>query len=210
MSTPKLKFNQTRQYAISFSLGGTGLSTVEYEDFGRCYETPIFNANSITRNLTRSTTTDTFTEWEFARIFMEDSDLNSKIDILISYAYDDYSTSSSTDKENWKKIFFSTIFADLTLNDFTQKSINYDNYDGNVEYDEYNYRFSLDTEDITHHTGGRALATPLNVTHGQTFQVSLSFEQTLDDIADVPPIVSANVQPLNDEAEGLNNEMEML
>lgn len=163
MSTPKLKFNPTRQYAINFSLGGTGLSTVEYEDFGRCYETPIFNANSITRNFTRSATANTFTEWEFARIFMEDSDLNSKIDILISYAYDDYSTSVSTDKEYWKKIFFSTIFADLTLNDFTQKSINYDNYDGNVEYDEYNYRFSLDTEDVTHHTGGRALATPLNV-----------------------------------------------
>ena len=43
------------------------------------------------------------------------------------------------------------------------------------------------------------LATPLNVTQGQTFQVSLSFEQTLDDIVDVPPVVSANVQALNDE-----------
>ena len=44
------------------------------------------------------------------------------------------------------------------------------------------------------------LATPLTVTQGQTFQVSLSFEQTLDDIVDVPPVVSANVQALNDEA----------
>ena len=43
------------------------------------------------------------------------------------------------------------------------------------------------------------LATPLNVTQGQTFQVSLSFEQTLDDIVDVPPVVSANVQALNDD-----------
>ena len=163
MSTPKLKFNQARQYAISFNLGGTGLSTVDYEDFGRCYETPIFNANSITRNFTRSATTNTFKEWEFARIFMEDDDLNSKIDILISYATDDYVTTVSTDKENWKKIFFSTIFADLTLEDFSQESINYDNYDGNVEYDEYNYRFSLNTEDIIHSSGGLALATPSDV-----------------------------------------------
>ena len=163
MSTPKLKFNQSRQYAISFNLGGTGVSGVEYEDFGRCYETPLFNANSITRNFTRSTTTNTFTEWEFARIFMEDSDLNSKIDILISYDSDDYSTSVETKKDNWKTIFFSTVFADLTLEDFSQESINYDNYEGNVEYDEYNYRFSLNSEDIMHYTGRLSLATPSNI-----------------------------------------------
>ena len=50
------------------------------------------------------------------------------------------------------------------------------------------------------------LATPLNVTQGQTFQVSLSFEQTLDDIVDVPPVVSASVQALNDEPEVLNDD----
>lgn len=52
------------------------------------------------------------------------------------------------------------------------------------------------------------LATPLNVTQGQTFQVSLTFEQTLDDIVDVPPVVSASadVQALNDESEVLNDD----
>ena len=50
------------------------------------------------------------------------------------------------------------------------------------------------------------LATPLTVTQGQTFQVSLSFEQTLDDIVDVPPVVSANVQALNDEPGVLNDD----
>ena len=54
------------------------------------------------------------------------------------------------------------------------------------------------------------LATPLTVTQGQTFQVSLSFEQTLDDIVDVPPVVSANVQALNYEPEALNDEAEVL
>lgn len=50
------------------------------------------------------------------------------------------------------------------------------------------------------------LATPLNVTQGQTFQVSLSFEQTLDDIVDVPPVVNASVQALNDGVEVLNDD----
>lgn len=54
------------------------------------------------------------------------------------------------------------------------------------------------------------LATSLNVTQGQTFQVSLSFEQTLDDIVDVPPVVNASVQALNDDAEVLNDETTVL
>lgn len=54
------------------------------------------------------------------------------------------------------------------------------------------------------------LATPLTVTQGQTFQVSLSFEQTLDDIVDVPPVVNASVQALNDEPKALSDETEVL
>ena len=54
------------------------------------------------------------------------------------------------------------------------------------------------------------LTAPLNVTQGQTFQVSLSFEQTLEDIVDVPPVVSANVQALNNEPEVLNDETTVL
>lgn len=54
------------------------------------------------------------------------------------------------------------------------------------------------------------LAAPLTVTQGQTFQVSLSFEQTLDDIVDVPPVVNASVQALNDEPEALNDETAVL
>lgn len=64
-------------------------------------------------------------------------------------------------------------------------------------------------EDVRILFAREVLATPLNVTQGQTFQVSLSFEQTLDDIVDVPPVVSANVQALNDD-EMLNDETEVL
>ena len=64
-------------------------------------------------------------------------------------------------------------------------------------------------EDVRILFAREVLATPLNVSQGQTFQVSLSFEQTLDDIVDVPPVVSANVQALNDD-EILNDETEVL
>lgn len=72
-------------------------------------------------------------------------------------------------------------------------------------------------EDVRILFAREVLTTPLNVTQGQTFQVSLSFEQTLDDIVDVPPVVSANVQALNyepealsDGSEALNDEIEVL
>lgn len=65
-------------------------------------------------------------------------------------------------------------------------------------------------EDVRILFAREVLATPLNVTQGQTFQVSLSFEQTLDDIVDVPPVVTASVQALNDDAEVLNDETEVL
>lgn len=54
------------------------------------------------------------------------------------------------------------------------------------------------------------LTAPLNVTQGQTFQVSLSFEQTLDDIVDVPPVVNADAQALNDDVAVLNDETRVL
>ena len=65
-------------------------------------------------------------------------------------------------------------------------------------------------EDVRILFAREVLATPLTVTQGQTFQVSLSFEQTLEDIVDVPPVVSANVQALNDEPEVLNDETTVL
>lgn len=165
IATPKLKFNPNKENAISFSLV-TSASYVEYEDFNRCYESPIMNANSITRQyVTRQFTQDgassAFTQWEFARVFMEDQEMQSKIDILISYAHNDFWTSIGTPKENWfDTIFFSTVFADLTLDDFTQESIDYDNYEGNIEYDEHNFRFSFDTNYLMHYTNGLVLASP--------------------------------------------------
>lgn len=160
--TPQLLYNENWKYAIKFSLGETATYT-PYEDYQQCYETPLLNANAITRLFVANNQIQhRFSEWEFARIYMEDDDPNNKcdIDILFSYAEDNYST-VATPKEQWgTDIFFSQIFASLKLTDFNRESVDYDNYDGNVEYDEYNYPFKLESDNLAHQTGGYALASP--------------------------------------------------
>ena len=101
---------------------------------------------------------------------MEDEDLQSKIDICIGYDYDDIDTNVTTPKAEWSKgIFFSTIFANLSLEDFSRKSVDYSNYDGDVEYDEYNYPFHMDSEYVKQSTGGNALASPDTNTDKYTY-----------------------------------------
>ena len=41
---------------------------------------------------------------------------------------------------------FTLYYADLTLDDFIQESVDYSNYDNNIEYDEHNLRFKIDTD----------------------------------------------------------------
>ena len=160
-STPKLYYDNIKKYAISFNLAESS-TYVPYEDYQKCYETPLLNANAITRSFVGNNLIEhRFSEWEFARLYIEDDELQSKIDILFSYDDNDNTTNVSTNKANWgNNIFFSQIFADLTLNDFSQESVDYDNYKGNVEYDEHNYCFNMDSEYIMHYTGGNALASP--------------------------------------------------
>ena len=148
-STPKLYYNNVRKYAISFNLAESS-TYIPYEDYHETRDLKIRNDLIEHR----------FSEWEFARLYIEDDELQSKIDILFSYADNAYSN-VNTAKSSWdENIFFSQIFADLTLNDFSRDSVDYDNYEGNVEYDEYNYHFNMDSEYIMHYTGGNALASP--------------------------------------------------
>lgn len=159
--TPQLFYSEKKKYAIKFTLN-VEESYVPYEDFRRCYETPIFNANMITRTyLIDPHIKNSFNEWEFARIFMLDDDNSSNVDICFSYDYDDYTTNTQTYKNDWKSnVFFSTIFADLKLSDFNTNSVDYDNYDANVEFDEHNFPFRLESESMMHNSAGINIASP--------------------------------------------------
>ena len=157
--SPELLFDETKKYAINFNIA-TEEYYVAYEDYQRCLETPLIDANYVTRLLLSDyTLQNRFSEWEFARIFMEDPDKTSKIDILTSNS----STSNipaTQKKDNWdRSIFFNQIFADLTLDDFKHTSVDYNNYDGNLEYDEHNYRFKYETDNNYNYQAGEVIAT---------------------------------------------------
>lgn len=161
--TPKLKYssNNDMKCAIKFELSEQQNYT-PYEDYGHCFATPILNANYITRMLTQNQNViNAFEEWEFCRLWMEDKDLDSTIDICFAYDYDNYKTGTGTKQENWPtSIFFSQTLCDLTLKDFSQESIDYDNYTANVEYDENNFRLKYDTN--MYNMDRTILTTPLS------------------------------------------------
>lgn len=145
-TTPEVYFNNDKGYALLFNVG-TAEDYVSYEDYKRCFETQLLDGNQLTNFLLATNVNKKFSEWEFVRLWMEDSDKASKIDICISYNEDDSLVQVGQPKQNWPaKTFFNTVLADLTLNDFQQISVDYDNYNGMVEPDEYNYRFDI-TED---------------------------------------------------------------
>ena len=166
--TPILYYKENKKYAIRFGIN-TALRFVEYEDYQKCFETPLLNANSITRTFVANDLIQhRFSEWEFARVYMLDESLKSKVDICISYA-DDATSGVSTKKPNWdKKIFFNQIFVVILLSDFSTESVDYDNYDALVEFDEHNYRFKMESEYVMHYTGGVVVAIPSddNYTYG--------------------------------------------
>lgn len=159
-TTPKLKYSTKMKSAIQFELSKVD-NFINYEDYDRCFATPLFNANSITKTLVQNANVkNEFEEWEYCRLWMEDDDLAANIDICFGYDYDDYDTNVNTKQSNWKKsLFFSQTLSNLNIKDFSQDSIDYDNYNGNVEYDENNFRFKFD-ERIFNDTS-ITIATPL-------------------------------------------------
>lgn len=156
--TPKLKFNG--KYALKIDVYEAEAYTT-YEDYGRCFATPMLNANAITRNVAlNNNIKNKFEEWEFCRLWMEDEDLGATMDICFSYDDDNYTTDVTTKQSSWPPtIFFSQILSNLTVDDFSQSSIDYDNYNADVEYDENNFRFKFDPN--MYNTKRTIITTPL-------------------------------------------------
>lgn len=174
--SPKLKYSSKMKTAIKFTLT-VAQSYIGYEDYGRCFSTPLLNANAITRTLAQNNNiTNKFEEWEFCRLWMED-DLNSTMDICFSYDNNDYTTNVNTTQENWGKgIFFSQVLSNLNIQDFSQNSIDYSNYNADVEYDENNFRFKYDPN--MYNMGETIIATPL------AFKTPETYDYNYGDITD--------------------------
>lgn len=178
-TTPEVYFNNDKGYALLFNVG-TAEDYVDYEDYKRCFETQLLDGNQLTNFLLSANTTKRFSEWEFVRIWMEDYDKASKIDICISYNEDNPLLHVGQPKQYWpSQTFFSTVFADLTLSDFQQTSVDYDNYNGMVEFDENNYRFDINEDYQYNYNNGVVIsqgkdAGDINIEHiDNTFKYNL-------------------------------------
>lgn len=178
--TPKLKFNKSKGFAIKFELFEEE-NYITYEDYGRCFATPIMNANAITRTLAANEhITNKFEEWEFARLWMEDEDLAATMDICFAYDHNNYTTIVTHKQNQWPStIFFSQVLANLTVDDFSQESIDYSNYDADVEYDENNFRFKFDSN--LYNIGKTIVTTPLAMVNPSRYDYNYG-DITNDDI----------------------------
>ena len=160
--TPKLSFNEVKGYAIKITMS-TAEKYIGYEDYGRCFSTPLLNANMITKSiLSNPNIQNAFEEWEYCRLWMEDEEEAANIDICFAYDYDNYQTDVGTKQKDWPtSIFFSQIFSNLKLSDFSQESVDYSNYTANIEPDENNFRFKLQSEYMANTQTGEIITTPL-------------------------------------------------
>ena len=156
-----------KEYAIKIEISAEDRNTTQYEDWDRCFETPVMDFTAMTQKVfgDNSISQKDFSEWEWARLFMEDEGRLNKIYILTSNGNtDDGPIYTSTRKDYWnKQLFFNQAICDLTLDDFEHTSIDYSNYDPNLEYDEYNYRFKYDTDLAYNTSTGDVLGNYKNV-----------------------------------------------
>lgn len=159
--TPVLEFNEEKGYAIQFVLGRKKPDVGMYNDKNECLTTNTFRGEDILKeyigdpNFNASNTR--FSNYEFVRIWGQDNiDEEMKDDgnyLIIDIAASDeeanvsYSVTENgtATKKTVKTDIFSLIYADLTLNDFSKQSVDYNNYDNQIEHDEHNLRLKLDT-----------------------------------------------------------------
>ena len=164
--TPEIYYNEDKKYAINFTIahqkpkvGGA----IPNDGFGdkNVLTTQTFYPGDILRKYIGDdnlNTCDKFSNYEWIRLFAENSgNTSALIDIAASdkrmtispsgngYSVTTQASNSCTPATNQFDVF-TLYYADLTLDDFTQESVDYSNYDNNIEYDEHNLRFKIDTD----------------------------------------------------------------
>ena len=145
-NTPTVKYNDTKGFAVVFNVGESVTDT-QYSDYKHRLETRVLDAGWINANLLGDAYTyKNFGEWEFARLWAEENDGEIDVDIFISYFETPVIPVTASVSNTHNAVFWSTVFADLKLSDFSQASVDYSVNDTDVEYDEHNYRMDLDTE----------------------------------------------------------------
>lgn len=159
-STPVIKYNKKTKKALSFEITKAkptigDSSALEELDKNLCFTSKVFDANKILRDYIGdpnfAVDDNKFSNYEFVRLWAEDDDKKSlRVDIAGSDRNEVLKDVNGNDYlvDNSKVYYpvYSFHFVDLKLEDIPQVSVDYSNYDPNLEYDEHNLRMKIDTE----------------------------------------------------------------
>ena len=154
--TPKLSYDKNDGYAIQFLLtretaGYNNTENLTNYNNKMCLNSVIFDGDKILREYTGDPNLgiedSKFTQYEFGRIWAEkDQNKNLLIDIQGSdrdMILHDLVVGNNSAKDV-KIPYWTYHYCDLKLDDFSQVSVDYDDYTQEVEYDENNLRFKID------------------------------------------------------------------
>lgn len=159
--TPVIKYNNDDGYAIKFEVGQSD-DDVSIPRYANYLETRVLDANYINALLLGDANiSNAFERWEFVRLWAEENEGDITTDVYISYDDTEVLTPYA-DLDKSTKLNWSTIVSDLTMDDFSKNSINYSNYDADVEYDEHNYEFSINENDQYNDTQGEIISTGID------------------------------------------------
>lgn len=152
-NAPKIEYDEEKKYAIQFTLvheaPAVGNTSAAFEiDKNMCLTSKPFDGDGILREYLGDPNFDLqdnrFSNFEFARVWAKkQNNPNLVIDISGS---DITETVKDSSNKSHKFSAYSLHYADLTLKDFTKDSVDYSNYDVQMEEDENNMRLKLDTE----------------------------------------------------------------
>lgn len=151
-TTPKLAYDETDKYALKFILTREKPasfldldSSIDYNK-NMCITSVPFSGDDILReylgDMNFGLTHSRFQGYEFARIWAEKL-MNKKL--LIDIQASDRSTNYNIKNNSGKVDLWSLHYCDLTLDDFSQIDVDYNDYATELEYDENNMRLKLDS-----------------------------------------------------------------
>ena len=242
--TPKIKYNSNQKYAINFTITKqaphiSGDFNKLENEFNEVITTQTLYPGDILNRYINDGFFDgssRFSNYEWLRLWARDSDSHRLIcDIQASdvrsmmksvdgrYELVDTINSRATRPRTYTKNgseytevdMYTLHYADLTLDDFTRDSVDYSNYDPDLEYDEHNLRFKIDTDqsynddnivlynndDITFIVESQATADGTTFTYGN---------ESVDNVDDDGNVTSTNMKALNIPTNYTSNENEIL
>ena len=156
-TTPKLSYSSKKGYAIQFIIKrakpGGWIKGKATEDLNKsmCVTSKPFDGDKILReyigDMNFGLTDSRFEGYEFARVWANNvENENLLVDIQASDRSTNYDIKQGDNTISGDVDLWSLHYCDLTLDDFEKISVDYSDYESEIEYDENNLRLKLDSE----------------------------------------------------------------